>query len=292
MSDLPFPSVSLARPPVFTLRFGGKLVVLDTPKIMGIINVTPDSFYEGSRAGNDLALLKKAENMLIEGADFLDIGGYSTRPGATFVSGSEETNRVTNAIAAVRRAFSGAIISVDSFRPHVAKAAVEVGADWVNDVSGGVGNADMLDTVAALKVPYIQMHIRREVEQMHQPQTYRNIEIEVAQELATQMAAARKAGITDVVADPGFGFSKSAEQNFELLAKLEFLHLLHSPLLAGVSRKSMVYKTLQTTAEEALNGTTALHTLALLKGVHILRVHDVAAAVHVAKMVEMVRKAG
>ena len=287
MPDLSFSPMATIQPKTYTLRFGSRLYRLDRPNVMGILNITPDSFFRGSRAADESAVLRMAEEMLVQGADFLDVGGYSTRPGAAFVSGAEEQERVVMAVATICRNFPEAIISVDSFRSEVAKAAVEAGAHWVNDVSGGLANPEMLTTVAELKVPYIQMHIRKNVQEMHVTQTYSQIELEVARELAGSIEKARLAGITDVVADPGFGFSKSADQNFQLLSKLEFLHMVDCPLLVGLSRKSMVYKMLQVSPEEALNGTSALHTIALLKGAHILRVHDVKAATEVIKMVEL-----
>ncbi len=242
---------------------------------MGIINATPDSFYEKSRAQSEEEALSKATQMLEEGADFLDIGGYSTRPGAAIVSVTEELDRVLPTIEIIKKAFPTSLISIDTFRAQVARTSIASGADWVNDISGGLEDSDMLSVVAQLKVPYIQMHMRKTTANMHEKQTYTSVAMEVAKELNGQIAKAQEAGIVDIVADPGFGFSKNAAQNFQLLNELELLQTLEKPIMIGLSRKSLIYKTLDIEPEEAVLGTNILHTIALMKGVHIFRVHDV-----------------
>lgn len=253
---------------------------------MGILNTNPDSFFTQGQDFRLETLLKMAEKMVEEGARFLDIGGYSTRPGADFVSEKEEFDRVLPIFSKLKRMFPQIYLSIDTFRPEVAKAAIEEGADWINDVSGGLGNEKMWKVAADSKVPYSMMHIRNGVDTMHKPQIYSNVALEVASELSVRKEKAEAAGITDVVIDPGFGFSKNVDQNFELLKNLSLLNRLGVPLLVGLSRKSMIYKTLETTSSEALNGTTALNAIALSQGAHILRVHDVKPAVETIKLMQ------
>lgn len=241
---------------------------------MGIINVTPDSFYDGGKTFSEKEILKQAEKMLSEGATFLDIGGYSTRPGAAEISEKEETKRVVEAVESILKKFPDALISVDTFQSEVAKNAVEAGAAMVNDVSGGTLDAEMFKTVSSLKVPYILMHMRGTPKTMTKLTDYKNVTIEVLKDLSEKIALARAEGIDDIIADPGFGFAKTREQSFQLLNNLELFQNLDVPILVGVSRKSIIYKTLETSAEHALNGTTSLNTVALLKGASILRVHD------------------
>ncbi|MCG2430494.1 dihydropteroate synthase [Aequorivita sp. F64183] len=267
-----------------TLNCRGKLIDLSIPKVMGIINVTTDSFYDGGKTTTKNNILSQAENMLLDGATFLDIGGYSTRPGANEVSETEEVKRVTEAIALILKKFPEAIISVDTFRSAVAKKAVEAGAAIVNDVSGGTLDSEMYTTVGKLKVPYILMHMRGTPETMSTLTDYENVTIEVIKDLASKIALARAEGINDVISDPGFGFAKTREQNFEVLNNLELFQNLEIPLLSGVSRKSFIYKTLDTTPEHALNGTTFVNTVSLMKGASILRVHDVNEAVECVKL--------
>lgn len=269
-----------------SIRFGNRLLAFPRPRVMGIINLSPDSFFSGSRAVFNHDLLKMAEGMLAEGADFLDIGGYSTRPGAGFVEERVEMERVCAAIECLKKEFPDSLISIDTFRPEVARQAIEGGADWVNDVSGGLENEKMWEVVAEKKVPYILMHIRQNLAQMHEEQNYQNVALEVSTELAFRAEKASSFGITDIIADPGFGFSKKGPQNFELLRNLEQVHRLNLPVLVGLSRKSMIYKTLDIKPEDAIFGTTALQTVALLKGVHILRVHDVKPAVQTIKLLD------
>jgi dihydropteroate synthase len=251
---------------------------------MGIINVTPDSFYDGGKTFSEKEILKQAEKMLSEGATFLDVGGYSTRPGAEEILETEEIRRVVEAVESMLKRFPEALISVDTFRSEVAKKAVEAGAAIVNDVSGGTLDAEMYKTVAKLKVPYILMHMRGTPKTMAKLTDYKNVTLEVLKDLAEKIALARAVGINDIVADPGFGFAKTREQSLQLLNNLELFQNLNVPILAGISRKSMIYKTLETSAENALNGTTSLNTIALLKEAKILRVHDVKEAVECVKL--------
>ena len=267
-----------------TLNCRGKLIDLSSPKVMGIINITPDSFYDGGKTFSEKEILKQAEKMLSEGTTFLDIGGYSTRPGADEISEAEEIKRVVEAIESILKKFPEALISVDTFRSEVGKKAVEAGAAIVNDVSGGTLDVEMYKTVAKLKVPYILMHMRGTPKTMTKLTDYKNVTVEVLKDLSEKIALARAEGINDIIADPGFGFAKTREQSFQLLNNLELFQNLGAPILAGVSRKSMIYKTLETSAENALNGTTSLNTIALLKGASILRVHDVKEAVECVKL--------
>lgn len=262
-----------------TLNCRGKLIALSVPKVMGIINVTPDSFYDGGKTISEKEILKQAEKMLSEGATFLDVGGYSTRRGAEEILATEEIRRVAEAIESILKGFPEAFISVDTFRSEVAIKAVEAGAAIVNDVSGGTLDAEMYQTVAKLKVPYVLMHMRGTPKTMAKQTDYKNVTVAVLKDLSIKIAHARAAGIIDIIADPGFGFAKTREQSFEIMNNLQLFQNLNVPILAGISRKSMIYKTLETSAENALNGTTSLNTVALLKGASILRVHDVKEAV-------------
>jgi len=272
-----------------TINCKGSLIDLSVPKVMGIINVTPDSFYDGGKTFGLAAILKQAENMLSEGATFLDIGGYSSRPAATDVSEAEELQRVLPAIDAILKEFPKAHISIDSFRSKVAKASVEAGAAMVNDISGGTLDSKMIAAVSTLKVPFIMMHMQGTPQTMTQLTNYENVTRDVLKYFSEKIAEARAAGINDIIADPGFGFAKTREQSFELLGNLELFRQLDVPYLVGISRKSMIYKTLETSAENALNGTTALHSIALLKGASILRVHDVKEAVECIKLLHLIK---
>jgi dihydropteroate synthase len=256
---------------------------------MGIINVTPDSFYDGGKTTHLDQILKQAETMLEEGATFLDIGGYSSRPGAEEVSETEELKRVLPAIEGVLNQFPEALISIDTFRSKVVKEAIELGATLVNDISGGGLDAEMFSEVGKLKVPYILMHMRGTPQTMNGLTNYDNITKTVIKYFSEKLALARAAGMNDIIVDPGFGFAKTKEQSFELLSNLELLEQLDVPYLVGVSRKSMIYKTLETTSEKALNGTTTLNAVALLKGASILRVHDVAEAIESIKLLEKLK---
>ena len=253
----------------------GKLIDLSTPKVMGILNVTPDSFFDGGKYNNETAILNQVETMLSHGATFIDIGGYSSRPNADDVSETEELNRVIPIIELILKDFPETLISIDTFRSHVAKKSIEAGAALINDISAGKLDNNMLTTVGKLAVPYIMMHMRGTPKTMQQHTQYNDLAKEIISYFADRIAEAHKAKINDLIIDPGFGFAKTTEQNFELLNTLELLQLIDQPILAGVSRKSMIYKTLNSTSENALNGTTALHMVALQKGAKILRVHDV-----------------
>jgi dihydropteroate synthase len=269
-----------------TLNVRGKLVDLSTPKVMGILNVTPDSFYDGGRFVHEKEILDQTEKMLTEGATFIDVGAYSTRPGASEIDVEEEKRRAAHAITTIYKRFPEAIITVDTFRSTVAMAAIEAGASIVNDVSGGELDSKMLDTIAALKVPYIMMHMRGTPQNMIQLTTYNNLIKEITDFFHTKLFNLKQQGIHDVIIDPGFGFAKNIKQNFELLHHLDYFKVLGRPILVGLSRKSMIWKTLNVSPEEALNGTTALNTIAAIKGAAILRVHDVREALEVIRLCE------
>ncbi|OQP40887.1 dihydropteroate synthase [Niastella yeongjuensis] len=260
---------------MYTLNCKGRLLVIDKPLVMGIINTTPDSFYEGSRFMGESGVLKQAEEMLKAGADILDIGGQSTRPNSITVSAGEELQRVTGAIESLHYNFPEAVISIDTYYARVAAEAVAAGASIVNDVSAGLVDPAIITTTGSLRVPYICTHIKGTPATMQQHATYDNVTREVLDFFIQKTAECHKAGITDVIIDPGFGFAKTPAHNFVLLKDLALLKMLDKPILVGVSRKSSVYKTLGITAAEALNGTTVLNTVGLLNGAHILRVHDV-----------------
>jgi dihydropteroate synthase len=272
---------------MFTLNCIGRLLLIDEPIVMGIINTTPDSFFADSQKMSVDGALRKAEQMLNEGAIILDIGGQSTKPGSEQVGADEETRRVLPVIEAISKAFPSAYLSVDTFYAAVAKAAVEAGACIVNDVSGGEMDAEMLSTVAALKVPYVCMHMQGKPSDMQTNPTYANVVLDVLDYFIAQKNACKNAGIKDVIFDVGFGFGKTIAHNFQLLKNLATFKMLDAPMLVGLSRKSMIYKSLQTTAEQALNGTTVLNSLALQNGANILRVHDVQAAVETIKLYQL-----
>lgn len=257
------------------MNIDGNLWSLEEPKVMGILNVTPDSFYEGSRLQAAKDILAQAQKMVDDGADILDVGGYSTRPGASDVPVSEELKRVSRAIGLIKAELPEAIISIDTFRSEVAKAAIDQGAHIINDVSGGDIDDQMFATVSDLRVPYILMHMRGTPKTMKSLATYNNVVTEVFSELQKKLKALEQLKIPDVIIDPGFGFAKTIEHNFTLLKNLSYLNQLGKPLLAGLSRKSMIYKTLNIDPSDALNGTTALNMIALNAGAKILRVHDV-----------------
>lgn len=252
---------------------------------MGIINVTPDSFFSGSRKTAIAEILKLAESMLIDGATFLDIGGYSSRPRAKDITTAEELERVIQPIESIVNKFPKAIISIDTFRSEVAKQAVSVGASLVNDISAGNLDSGMLSAVAEMNVPYIAMHMRGTPQNMKELNKYDDLIQEVMKYFSSVVHDCNQLGIKDVIIDPGFGFAKTADQSFDLLKELDHFHHLDRPLMVGISRKSMIYRTLNSTAEEVLNGTTVLNTVALLKGAAILRVHDVKEAVEAVKLV-------
>jgi dihydropteroate synthase len=259
---------------MFTLNAGGKLLIVRRPVVMGIINRAPDSFYSGSQFPDNAALLRQAEKMVAEGADWLDIGGQSTRPGALSVGEEEELRRVIDAIDLLHRQWPGLPLSIDTWHARVAREAVAAGAVIVNDISGGLFDPVMLSTVARLGVPYICMHMKGNPVTMNQQAVYDNVVKEVLDFFIRRIEECRLAGIHDIILDPGFGFAKTAAHNFQLLRRLDIFRICGKPLLLGVSRKSTIYRTLGISPEQALNGTTVLHTLGLLQGADILRVHD------------------
>lgn len=263
----------------------GKLVDLTTPRVMGILNVTPDSFFDGGRYASERDILDRVGEMLSEGADFIDVGAYSSRPGSKDVPLEEELKRATEATRAVVKEYPEAVVSIDTFRSAVAHACVNEGATIVNDISAGQLDPDMLKTVSALDVPYIAMHSRGNPQTMSGLTEYADLLKEVVDYFHRRLLVMRQLGIKDVIIDPGFGFAKTIAQNFILLKNLEYLKILERPILVGLSRKSMIWKTLSHRPDEALNGTTALNTIALVKGAGILRVHDVKAAQEVVKLV-------
>lgn len=269
-----------------TLNCGGKLLDLSKPAIMGILNATPDSFYDGGRFVSDYEYLHRVEQLLQEGAAIIDIGGMSSRPGAPIISTDEELHRVMPVIAAVAQNFPDAIISIDTVKAKVAQEAVQAGAGMVNDISAGSIDADLLPTVAQLEVPYVLMHMQGLPETMQQTPQYSNPLEEIVQFFVSKLAQLRQLGITDIVLDPGFGFGKTVAQNYVLLKNLAVFKILGLPILVGISRKSMICKVLQVNPQKALNGTTALHMPALLNGASLLRVHDVREAKEVITLFE------
>lgn len=261
--------------PTYTLNCRGKLLSLNTPRVMGILNTTPDSFFDGGRYNAVDNALVRTEKMLIEGADMIDIGGYSTRPGAQEITPDEELRRVVPVIEGIITRFPECIISIDTFRASVAKAALQSGASIINDVSAGDDDEQMIPLVAELNVPYIAMHKQGNPQTMQNNPVYKDVVNEVLGYLAAKVTLLQSLGVHDIVIDPGFGFGKTVEHNFSLLKNMEKFSLLNVPILAGVSRKSLINKVLGIKAAEALNGTTVINTLALLGGANILRVHDV-----------------
>lgn len=262
----------------------GNLIDLSQPKVMGIINITPDSFYSASRATSDKEILKSAEKMLAEGASFLDLGAYSSRPGADSIPAEEEIKRMIPAIELILKEFPEAILSIDTFRAEIAEKSIKSGASIINDISAGKLDEKMLPLIAKYQVPYIMMHMKGTPQTMKDLNKYDDLVADVLFYFSERIKAARNLGINDIIIDPGFGFAKNISQNFELLSKLELFKNLDLPLLAGVSRKSMIWKKLEISAQEALNGTTVLNTTALLKGANILRVHDVKEAIECIKL--------
>ena len=271
-----------------TINCNGNLIDLNSPKVMGILNCTPDSFFDGGKYKNENEILSQVEKMLSEGATFIDLGAYSSKPNAAFVSEAEETNRLLPIVDLLVKHFPDILLSIDTFRASVAEKAIQSGAVIINDISGGSLDQNMLPTVARLQVPYIMMHLKGTPQTMQNLTQYNNICKEMLYYFSEKVAQARQLGINDLIIDPGFGFAKTVEQNFEVLQKLELFNALNLPLLVGVSRKSMIYKTLDITPQESLNGTSILNTIALQKGAKILRVHDVKEAVQCIELVQKV----
>ncbi|MDI1316935.1 dihydropteroate synthase [Flavobacterium sp.] len=268
-----------------TINCLGKLIDLSTPKVMGILNVTPNSFFDGGKHSDEKSVLSQVKKMLLDGAAFIDIGAYSSKPSAEFVSEDEEISRLIPIVELVLKHFPETLISIDTFRANVAKAGIKSGACIINDISAGSLDATMMKTVAKLQVPYVMMHMKGNPQTMQSLAHYENITKEMLFYFSEKVAEARSLGINDLIIDPGFGFAKTLEQNFEVMKNLELFQMLELPILVGVSRKSMIYKTLETSADFALNGTTVLNTIALQKGANILRVHDVKEAVETIKLV-------
>lgn len=272
------------------ININGNLINFATPVVMGILNITPDSFYAGSRITIEEEALKRARQILEEGGTIIDIGGQSTSPASGMISEEEELTRVSPILKAIRREFPDALISIDTFYADVAKHAVEdFGVNIVNDISGGEIDARMFETVAKLQVPYILMHMRGTPKTMQQQTDYGNLIQEIFYYLSKKIAELNALGVNDIIIDPGFGFSKTLNQNYQLLGYLKYFDTFDVPLLAGVSRKSMIYKLLKTTPEESLNGTTVLNTFSLLAGADILRVHDVREAVEAIKLIDKIK---
>ncbi|MBP1666944.1 MAG: folP [Bacteroidetes bacterium] len=272
------------------INAGGKLIDLSVPKVMGIINITPDSFYRGSRVTGEKEIISTAVRMTEEGADILDIGGYSSRPSAEDITAEEEGSRVLNAIRLIRKELPGAIVSVDTFRAEIAKTAVnEYGADIINDISGGDADEKMFGLVTQLNIPYIMMHMKGNPRTMQENPEYDDVVADILNWFGSRIVKLQNAGVKDIIIDPGFGFGKTIKHNFEMLRRLGDFAIAGFPLLAGISRKSMIWKSLSITPSEALNGTSVLHAVALLNGADILRVHDVKEAVQAVKLIEMLK---
>jgi dihydropteroate synthase len=273
------------------INAGGKLIDLSKPKVMGILNVTPDSFYDGSRYNTDKEILEAAEGMLKDGAEILDVGGYSSRPGAMDISMEEEGKRVFNAIKLINREFPDAIISIDTFRADIAsEAVVGCGALMINDISGGEADSKMFITLEKLNVPYILMHMKGNPRTMQSKPLYDDVVADILKWFGERIFRLTSRGIKDIIIDPGIGFGKTADNNFELIRRLGDFSITGLPLLVGISRKSMIWKTLEISAGEALNGTTAMNAVALLHGADILRVHDVKEAVQTVKLINRIKK--
>ena len=268
-----------------TLNAGGRLIDLSTPKVMGIINLTPDSFYADSRLPAIADALQQAERMLNEGATFLDLGAYSSRPGAEDISVQQEMDRLLPVVETIAAQYPDAVLSIDTFRASVAEAAIKAGAHIINDISGGQLDADMFATVARLQVPYILMHMKGNPQTMNSLADYEDVFNEVLDYFTEKYQQLKKLGVNDVILDPGFGFAKKPEHGYTLLNRLDEFDRFELPVLVGVSRKKMIYGNLNITADEALNGTTVLNTIALTKGANILRVHDVKEAIQAVKLV-------
>ena len=266
----------------------GQLIDLSTPKIMGILNITPNSFFDGGKCKNENELIERVNKMLDEGATFIDVGGYSSKPNAEFVSEEEEISRIIPVVNLLQKHFPDIILSIDTFRAGVAQRCIENGAAIINDISAGKLDDKMLETIAKFQVPYIMMHMKGTPQTMQTLTQYDDIMKEMLFYFSERIATARTFGINDLIVDPGFGFAKTLEQNFEVMQKLELFQMLELPLLIGISRKSMIYKTLDSNAEMALNGTTFLNAIALTKGAKILRVHDVKEAVECVKLFDKI----
>ena len=274
-----------------SINIKGKLHYFHNPWVMGIVNVTPDSFYADSRTFDSQSIYNRIANLIEQGADAIDIGGYSSRPGAADVSAQEEYSRLASALEIIRKHFPDTIVSIDTFRADVArKCVLDWQADIINDISGGIADPEMWNTVAELKVPYILMHMRGTPKTMQSLCDYSDVTADVIKDLAAKIDKMRQLGIADIIIDPGFGFAKTLEQNYTLMSELQEFKRLDMPLLVGISRKSMIYKALDIKPENALNGTTVLNTIALAKGADILRVHDVKEAKEAVKITKLINE--
>ncbi len=271
-----------------TINCKGNLIDLSVPKVMGILNITPDSFFDGGKYKDELSILNQVQKMLQDGATFIDIGAYSSKPGAEFVAQEEELKRLLPIIELLLAKFPEAILSVDTFRSTIAKKAVESGVAIVNDISAGLLDEKMIETVAQLQVPYIMMHMKGNPKTMQSLANYEDVVKEIMYYFSERIQVARSFGLNDIIVDPGFGFAKTLEQNYEVMQKLDYFSILEVPILVGVSRKSMIYKLFDSAPKEALNGTSVLNTIALQKGASILRVHDVKEAIECVKIVSLI----
>ena len=269
-----------------TINCKGQLIDLTLPKVMGILNVTPNSFFDGGKYSDEKEILSQVKKMLNEGATFIDIGAYSSKPNAEFVSEEEEIARIVPVIQLILKHFPETLLSIDTFRSEVAKLSIENGAALINDIAAGSLDEKMFEVVAKFNVPYIMMHMRGTPKIMQTMTNYDDIVKEILFYFSEKIAKARTFGINDLIIDPGFGFAKTLEQNYAVMKKMELFQMLELPLLVGISRKSMIYKVLNSSAEEALNGTTVLNTISLTKGANILRVHDVKEAVECVSLYE------
>lgn len=272
-----------------TINCNGKLIDLNTPRIMGILNLTPDSFFDGGRYQIEEEILKQVEIMLSEGATFIDLGGYSSRPGAKNVSAEDERLRVLPALELILKNFENILVSIDTFRSDIALECIETGACMVNDISAGSMDEKMFETVARLQVPYIIMHMKGTPQDMQTHTTYQNLVKDIIYYFSEKVFELRALGLNDIIIDPGYGFSKTLDQNYEILGCSELLKNLELPILTGISRKSMLYKVLECGPEDALNATTAVHSIALMKGTNILRVHDVKEASETIRIMEQIK---
>ncbi len=268
----------------------GNLIDLSVPKVMGILNITPDSFFDGGSYKDEKSILLQVEKMLTDGATFIDVGAYSSRPGADFVSEEEELNRILPVVNLILKEFPNTLLSIDTFRSNVAQKSIEIGASLVNDISAGMLDDKMLETVAKLQVPYIMMHMKGTPQTMQSLTNYEDIVKEMTYYFSERINKARSFGLNDIIIDPGFGFAKTLEQNYEVLHKMDYFSIFEVPILVGFSRKSMIYKVLETEAKNALNGTSVLNTIAFQKGAKILRVHDVKEAVECVKLIEKLNR--
>ena len=267
-----------------TINCKGQIIDLSTPKIMGILNITPNSFYDGGKYSLENNAMMQVEKMLKEGATFIDIGAYSSKPNAEFVSEEQELNRIIPVVKTLIKEFPEALLSIDTFRSTVAQECINNGAALINDISAGSLDEKMMGAIASNNVPYIMMHLRGTPQTMQSQTDYEHLITEMITYFSDKINKARSLGINDLIIDPGFGFAKTTDQNYEILSNLELFKMLELPILAGVSRKSMIYKTLENTAEDALNGTPVLNTIAITKGANIIRVHDVKEAMECVKL--------